>query len=228
MKLRAEGICRQFFRTTKLSNVFWAVKEADLTLEPGELLMLTGRSGSGKSTLLNMLAGLLEPAAGKVWLDDTDLYRLDDGERSRLRGRCLGIIPQGQTGLRSLTVLENVELPWRLCGETPPAGRALELMERVGIADLKTAFPNELSGGELRRMAIARALIREPGIILADEPTGDLDDENTKTIFSILRSAADNGAAVLLVTHEEEAAAYADRVWRMDGGVLTAEPQHRQ
>ncbi len=221
MKLQAESISRQFFRTTKQSNVFLAVKEASLTLEPGKLIAVTGRSGSGKSTLLNMLSGLLAPTAGVVRLDGEDLYALADQARSRLRNRTFGIIPQGQTGLHSLTVLENVELPWRLYGEKPPHDRALELLERMGIGHLKDAYPNELSGGEMRRLAIARALIRAPGVILADEPTGDLDDQNTQTVLSLLRQAADKGAAVLLVTHEREALPYADRIYRMNDGLLT-------
>ena len=220
MKLCAEQVSRQFFRTTKQSNVFLAVKETSLTLEPGQLVAITGRSGSGKSTLLNMMAGLLEPTAGRIWLDDTELYALDDRKRSRLRNQSFGIIPQGQTGLSSLTVLENVKLPFLLYGENAPEDRALAMLEEVGIGGLATTFPSELSGGEMRRLAIARALIREPGIILADEPTGDLDDENTKTVLTLLRQAADRGAAILLVTHEGESLPYADRVYRMDDGIL--------
>ena len=220
MKLRAEQVSRQFFRTTKQSNVFLAVKETSLTLEPGQLVAITGRSGSGKSTLLNMMAGLLEPTSGKVRLDEIDLYALDDKERSRLRNQSFGIIPQGQTGLSSLTVLENVKLPFLLYGEEAPEDQALALLEEVGIGNLANAYPNELSGGEMRRLAIARALIREPGILLADEPTGDLDDENTKTVLTLLRQAADRGASVLLVTHEGEALPYADRIYRMNDGVL--------
>ena len=223
MILRAEQVTRRFLRKSKQSNVFWAVRETDLTLEPGRLVEITGRSGSGKSTLLNMLAGLLEPTSGKVWLDDRDLYAMEDGERSRLRNRCVGVIPQGQTGLGSLTVLENVLLPCLLYGGPAPETEAMALLERMGIAHLRDARPGELSGGELRRMAIARALIRGPGVLLADEPTGDLDDKNTAAVLSLLRQAADEGRAVLLVTHEREAEAYADRILRMDGGVLTEE-----
>ena len=226
MDLRAEGVSRRFFRTTRLSNVFLAVKDASLTLEPGRLTAITGRSGSGKSTLLNMMAGLLAPTAGTIRLDDTDLYAMDDQERSRLRNRSFGIIPQGQTGLNSLTVLENVKLPFLLYGEEAPTERALALLEELGISPLQGAYPSELSGGELRRLSIARALIREPGIILADEPTGDLDDENTKTVLTLLRRAADRGAAVLLVTHEEDALSYADLVYHMNDGVLREERSH--
>lgn len=220
MELRANKIKRRFFRGSGESNFFYAVETTDLVLRPGTLTEITGRSGSGKSTLLNMLAGLLEPTEGAVYLDDIDLYQLDDGPRSELRGRSIGVIPQGHTGLRSLTVLENVKLPFLLYGTQVPEEAALEALERVGIAQLRDAFPGELSGGEMRRLSIARALIRKPQILLADEPTGDLDDENTRTVLELLRREADAGAAVLLVTHEREAAAWADRLFRMEKGVL--------
>lgn len=145
---------------------------------------------------------------------------MEDAERSRFRNQNIGIIPQGQTGLHSLTVLENVLLPCTMYGDEIPEEKAVALLERVGIAELRDTYPNELSGGEMRRLSIARAMLRNPGIILADEPTGDLDDENTHAVLKLLREAADNGAAVLLVTHETEAAAYADKVYVMDGGVL--------
>lgn len=221
MILKAEGICRRYFRQGKGTNIFWAVQKTELTLLPGTLTEVLGRSGSGKTTLLSMLAGLLEPTEGRVLLDGTDLYALSDGERSRLRNRALGVIPQGQTGLHSLTVLENVRLPSLLYGSPCPAERAEALLDRVGILPLRDAYPNELSGGEMRRLAIARALIMEPGILLADEPTGDLDDENTRAVLSLLRACADGGMAVLLVTHEREAESYADSVYHMDAGVLT-------
>ena len=220
MKITAEKITRQYFRKSRGSNVFQALKETDLTLEPGRLVEITGRSGSGKSTMLNILAGLLAPTSGKVLYDGTDIYAMEDAERSRFRNQNIGIIPQGQTGLHSLTVLENVLLPCTMYGDEIPEEKAVALLERVGIAELRDTYPNELSGGEMRRLSIARAMLRNPGIILADEPTGDLDDENTHAVLKLLREAADNGAAVLLVTHETEAAAYADKVYVMDGGVL--------
>ena len=218
--LTARGVTRRYYRKSKRSNVFYAVRETDLTLAPGTLVELTGRSGSGKSTLLHMLAGLLSPTDGQVLLGETDLYALEDEARSRLRNCALGVIPQGHTALQSLTVLENVELPCAMYGETPDEGRALALLERLGIAQLKDVYPNELSGGELRRVSVARALLKNPGIVLADEPTGDLDSENTRTVLRLLRQCADEGAAVLLVTHEREAAEYADRVCRMEDGIL--------
>ena len=220
MELRAEGVSRRFFRESGSANYFYAVEKLDFRLPAASLTEITGRSGSGKSTLLNMLAGLLEPSEGKVYLDKIDLYALADAPRSELRNRSIGVIPQGQTGLHSLTVLENVKLPFLLYGETVSDETAMQLLEQAGIAELRNAYPGELSGGEMRRLAIARALIRKPQILLADEPTGDLDDENTHAVLSLLRAAADEGAAVLLVTHEREAAAYADRIYRMEKGVL--------
>ena len=133
------------------------------------------------------------------------------------------MIPQGQTGLRSLTVLENVLLPCAMYGITGQEDHAKELLEQMGIGELMNAYPSELSGGEMRRLSIARALIRRPGILLADEPTGDLDDENTHIVLSLLQKCAQEGKAVLLVTHEAEAAAYADRIYRMEKGILTRE-----
>lgn len=223
MELKAEGVSRQYFRQSKLSNVFLAVNETSLILPAGQLTEITGRSGSGKSTLLHMLAGLLTPTTGRVLLGSTDLYALDDAERSKLRSKSIGVIPQGQTALRSLTVLENVKLPCMMYGDEVADDTALELLECVGLAALRDAWPNELSGGELRRLAIVRALLRKPAVLLADEPTSNLDDENTRAVLRLLRQYADEGAAVLLVTHEREAAEYADRLLCMSDGILVEE-----
>ena len=220
MVLKAEAITRQYFRKSRDSNVFLALRPCSLTLEGGTLTAVTGRSGSGKTTLLHVLAGLLAPTAGKVFWDGVDVYSLEDRARSRLRNERLGVIPQGQTGLHALTVLENVKLPCLMYGAEISDEAALALLEQVGIASLQKEYPGALSGGELRRLAIARALIRSPGIILADEPTGDLDDENTALVLGILREVAAGDVAVLLVTHENEAIQYGDRFWKMDAGRL--------
>ena len=222
MILKAEGINKRYFRNTNTANYFYALKKTDFSLIRGELAAITGRSGSGKSTLLNMLGGLLSPTEGKVLYDGRDIYALPDKELSKLRNTSVGIIPQGQSALSALTVLENVMLPYYMYKKDGDIkNRAEDLLERVGILPLANAYPNELSGGENRRLAIARALIHDPEIILADEPTGDLDDENTKTVLELLRAAADDNKAVLLVTHENDALDYADRVYRMNGGELT-------
>ena len=158
-----------------------------------------------------------------VTVPKIDLYSLKDDALSALRNQCIGVIPQGQTGLHSLTVLENAKLPYTMYGETISDEAALSLLEQLGIAELRDVYPSELSGGEMRRLSIARALMRRPGILLCDEPTGDLDDENTQLVLKLLREAADAGTAVLLVTHEREAASYADRIYRMERGLLSEE-----
>ena len=223
MRLYGKQISRSYFRNNGESNYFFAVKENDLQIESGKLTVVVGRSGSGKSTLLNMMAGLLEPSSGKVFLDDTDLYALEDEKRSRFRNLHLGIIPQGQSGLMSLNVKENVLLPCRMYEEEVKEEDALTLLKDVGIDALADAYPNELSGGELRRMAIARALIRHPDFLLCDEPTSDLDDENTIAVLELLKRYSRNNTGILLVTHESEALNYADEVYRMNDGILRRE-----
>ncbi len=220
MKINGKDLSRTYYRRSEGSNIFTAVKDVNIELSPGELLEITGRSGSGKSTVLNMLAGLLTPSSGTVLYDDLDIYGLEDKERSAFRNEHTGVIPQGQTALSSITVLENVLLPARLYNREASEDDAMELLSFVGIEGLKDVYPDQLSGGEMRRLSIARALINRPSVLLADEPTGDLDDENTKVVLSLLRNTADKGTAVLLVTHEEDAREYADRVLKMNGGIL--------
>ena len=224
MILKAEQISKKYYRPTKNASHFEAVKSLDFTLESGKLTEITGRSGSGKSTLLYMLSGLLKPSAGKVLLDGVDLYSLKDDELSRLRNEKIGVIPQGQTGLFALTVMENVLAPAALYRDTKDfEARAKELLSLVGISELSGAKMTELSGGEMRRMAIARALIMNPEIIFADEPTDDLDDENTRGVLELLQKTAKSGKSVLLVTHETLAAEYADEIYRMNDGKLKVE-----
>ena len=221
MELRAEKISRDFLRPSAPQGFFMAVEETDFSLRAGALIAITGRSGSGKSTLLKMLAGLMEPGTGRVLLDDTDIYRLEEAELARLRNRQIGLAPQTLMALSSLTVQENVLLPCSLYGEAREAKpRAEQLMERLGIAHLRYSDPTELSGGELRRLTLARALVRDSAVLLLDEPTGDLDDENTRLVLTLLREEAARGKAVLLVTHEREAADYADSLYRMEAGRL--------
>lgn len=221
MIIRAQGITKKYPRSTKSKSHFEAVKSLDIQIEEGKLTEITGRSGSGKSTLLYILAGLLKPTSGKVFLDDLDLYSLNDKKLSELRNKKMGIIPQGQTGLYSLTVLQNVLVPAMIYGDTKDyEKKALELLEMVGIQDLKDARMTELSGGEMRRMSIARALLLEPEIIFADEPTDDLDDENTRNVLELLKDITKGGKSVFLVTHEPTAVKYADIVYKMDAGNL--------
>ena len=225
MDVRARSLSKDFPRG-RGGRVFTAVQPTDLDIGAGELVVITGRSGSGKSTLLAMLAGILSPTAGTVEVDGTDLHSLGEEALARFRNGSIGLVPQGHAALRSLTVLENVLLPSVLYPGRGPGGRgAEELLDAVGMAQLKDARPNELSGGELRRMAIARALLMDPGVVLA-EPTAGLDAASAATALELLRGAADSGAAVLVVTHDREAEGTADRILTMDGGRL-GEPEPR-
>ena len=221
MIIEATGLTKEFARARGGKRLFTAVHPMDIGLEERQLTLVSGHSGSGKSTLANMLAGILTPTAGHVRLDGTDLYSLRDEELSRLRNERIGLIPQGHTALRALTVLDNVLLPSILYAKAEaPVDRARELLAAVGLDDLADAAPTELSGGELRRMAIARALLMDPAIVLADEPTAGLDSANATAVLTLLRDAADRGTAVLVVSHEAEAQRFADRSYVMEDGHL--------
>ena len=222
MNLRAEQISKTFFRNTAGANYFYAVSPLSLAVFPETVTVLMGRSGSGKTTLLNMLAGLLQPTEGKVLLDGTDLYSLNDAELSRLRNKRIGVVPQARSAVDTLTVAENILLPARLYRDSAPEEEARRLMEEFEIAHLADAMPKELSGGELRRMAIIRAMARDPDFLFADEPTGDLDDENTEKVLSALHAFAHGRKkGVFIVTHENDAVKYADCLFRMEKGQIT-------
>ena len=223
MIIEATGLTKEFARARGGKRLFTAVHPLDIGLEEQQLTLVSGHSGSGKSTLANMLAGILTPTAGHVRLDGTDLYSLRDEELSRLRNERIGLVPQGHTALRALTVLDNVLLPSILyTKDEGPVDRARELLAAVGLGDLADAAPTELSGGELRRMAIARALLMDPAIVVADEPTAGLDSANATAVLTLLRDAADRGTAVLVVSHEAEAQRFADRSYVMEDGHLRA------
>ena len=224
MIIKADGISKTYPRKSGEANYFYAVKETNFELSEGTLAVILGRSGSGKSTLLNMIAGLLSPNSGKVLYDDTDIYTLSDKELSVFRNKNIGMIPQVQSVLPNLTVMENVTLPHMLYEKNYSADEyANELLEMVGISHLRDVYASDLSGGEMRRVAIARALIKKPSIILADEPTADLDDDNTKNVFEIFKKVTLNNISVLIVTHESESKAFADVIYKMNSGELIKE-----
>ncbi|MDR0936566.1 MAG: ABC transporter ATP-binding protein [Oscillospiraceae bacterium] len=186
---------------------FAAVDGITFTVAKGGFTVISGHSGSGKSTLLNIIAGLLKPDNGTVTLDGADLTALGDRELSELRNQKIGYIPQGHSVLENLTVLENTALPFYL-GKRPGGGEpysaAKTLLTRMGIAELAGQYPAELSGGELRRASIARALINSPALLIADEPTSDLDLDNARTVMSLFADTANSGVAVIVVTHETQ------------------------
>ena len=219
--LFAKDIKKQYFRKGQNTNIFTAVDTLDIELAAGEVTIIKGRSGSGKTTLMHMLSGILSPSEGAVFFDGQDIYRMSEKELSRLRNEKFSVIPQGQGAIGSLNVLENVLLPFSLYNkEKGKEDEAVKLLEKLGIDHLKNVLPRELSGGEMRRMSIARALLKKSDVIFADEPTGDLDDENTKLVFDLLKQAAQEGAAVLIITHESGASQEADHIYRMDAGIL--------
>ena len=197
----------------------------DLTIERGELVVLLGRSGAGKSTLLNLVSGLDTPDRGSVVLGGTNLEALSERERTLFRRRHIGFVFQSFNLIPTLTVIENILLPLELNGGVQPKGlrRAAELLERVGLPDREATYPDRLSGGEQQRVAIARALVHEPLLVLADEPTGNLDYRTAKSVMEIyLDLIRENGTTMLIVTHDMDFLDHADRLLEMrDGKVAT-------
>ncbi|MDO5531374.1 ABC transporter ATP-binding protein [Sutterella sp.] len=205
---------------------FWALRNASLSVAAGDFVTVLGRSGSGKSTLLNIIVGLLTPTEGEVFLAGKNLAGLTDAARSELRNAAVGYVPQSAGLIPTLTVLENVRLPWYIAGTrgAEPEGRAAELLAKVGLADLADQYPGALSGGELRRVAIARALMCSPAVVVADEPTSNLDPASAQTVVELFRGIALDGGAVLMVTHDTFSLDASTRIFDMAGGTLTARP----
>jgi putative ABC transport system ATP-binding protein len=207
-----------------VSQPIYALNDVNLMVEEGEFLAIMGPSGSGKSTLLYLLGGLDRPTSGTVYLRDTDLSTLDDNALSRLRRQSLGFVFQFFNLVPVLSAQENVAIPLILDG-VPRAGalkRASDALARVGLADRATHRPSELSGGEQQRVALARALVAQPAVILADEPTGNLDSRSSDEMVQTLRETVDAwGQTLILVTHDPRVAAYADRiVFLKDGKIV--------
>jgi putative ABC transport system ATP-binding protein len=201
--------------------------QLSLRVGPGEYVAIVGESGSGKSTLLNLIAGLDRPDTGRVEVDGTDLAALDDTGRTLARRRKLGFVFQSFHILPHLTIEQNIELPLVLLGRgrAERAQRVRELLEAVGLGDRSASMPRELSGGEMQRIAVARALVHRPAIVLADEPTGNLDPDTARTVLDLLaREIRSRGAGGVLVTHSEAAARSADRTMVLEHGRLKPHP----
>jgi ABC-type lipoprotein export system ATPase subunit len=199
-----------------------ALAGVDLTVDPGELAALVGRSGSGKSTLLHLAGGLDVPDQGVVRVAGRDLATLTTAQRARARRQDIGFVFQLFHLLPALTVAENVELPLLLDGRRRRRTRVNALLERVGVSHRADHLPGELSGGEMQRAAIARALVAGPRLLLADEPTGNLDSTTGASVLELLSEVVtEEGTALLMVTHDEAAAALAGRVLRLSDGQLT-------
>ncbi len=203
------------------------LQDVDLDLQAGERVAIAGESGSGKSTLLHLAAGLETPSAGRVWVNGTELGSLSERERTLLRRRELGIVFQAFHLIPTLTALENVALPLELAGIARGAAareRATTQLASVGLSGKADRYPEQLSGGEQQRVAIGRALVHQPALILADEPTGNLDSATGESVFRLLlEQVAATGSALLMVTHSSALAERLDRTVRMIDGRLLAQ-----
>jgi putative ABC transport system ATP-binding protein len=202
-----------------------AVREVSLCIEPGSFTTIVGASGSGKTTLLHMMGALDQPTSGTVLVDGKDIGRLSDDDRTRLRRDRIGFVFQFFNLLPTLSALENVALPARLAGQSrsKTSTRALELLERVGLGKRKDHRPDQLSGGEMQRVAIARALMMDPPLVLADEPTGNLDSSTGAAILDLIRGTVDAHRTVILVTHDPSVARLGNRIITMGDGKLVSD-----
>ena len=216
--LEAQKLVKEYNRRGK---TFRAVDDIDFTIEPGDFVMIEGESGSGKTTFLNLLTGLTDPTSGVVLIGGKPLKNIGDKELSKIRNQKIKYIPQGESLLSALTVRENILFPYTIGGlEKPSYERLLEVSDKLGITDLLDEYPSELSGGEMRRATIARAVINKPSLIIADEPTGSLDSANTSRVMEIFKNIASEGTAVIVVTHQKETLGYASKVYGMEQGSL--------
>jgi putative ABC transport system ATP-binding protein len=220
--LRARGLEKEYGRGAGLVRALDAV---ELEVGSGETLAVMGPSGCGKSTLLHLLGGLERPSAGEVWLAGQRIDQLSERALARLRRHAIGFVFQAFHLMDELTAVENVELPALLAGRSPRTARrrATGLLERVGLTDRARHLPSALSGGERQRVAIARALSNEPLVVLADEPTGNLDSAATLDVLRLLDGLRSSGQTLLIVTHDSRIAATADRLISMRDGAFVEE-----
>jgi putative ABC transport system ATP-binding protein len=220
--LRARGLRKEYGREAGLVR---AVDEVDLDVARAETVAVMGPSGCGKSTLLHMLGGLDRASAGELWLAGQRIDRMGERALARLRRDAIGFVFQAFHLMDELTAVENVELPALLAGRSPRAARrrATELLERVGLADRAKFLPSALSGGQRQRVAIARALANDPLVVLADEPTGNLDSEATLDVLRLFESLHLSGQTLVIVTHDSRIAATADRLITMRDGAFIDE-----
>lgn len=216
--IKTENLSKSFKRG---SNTLFAVKNVNFTLEEGDFVNIIGRSGSGKSTFLNLLSGLLKPTEGKIFAKGKDMSDFSDREISKYRNEIIGFVPQSLGTLPNLNVLENVSLPYYLFKRDDSAfEKAAMLLDEMGILHLKDDFPKNLSGGELKRVLIARSMINSPELLILDEPTSDLDKNTTMEIMDLLKKINSKGTALIIVTHELDILKYGNTLCQMEDGSL--------
>ncbi|AVZ71073.1 ABC transporter ATP-binding protein [Streptomyces lunaelactis] len=221
--IRVRGIVKEYNLS---SGAFTALAGVDLDIEAGEFVAIVGRSGSGKTTLLNLLAGIDRPTSGEISVAGTAVHALREAELAAWRGRTVGLVFQFFQLLPTLTVAENVMIPMDFCRTFPAGerrGRALALLERMGIAEQADKLPSALSGGQQQRAAIARALANDPPILLADEPTGNLDSQTGDAMLQLFTDLTAEGRTIVMVTHERDVSRYISReITLADGRVAGA------
>ena len=221
MLLKTKSLSKSFARG---KNSFFAVKDVDFSISASDFVFIVGRSGSGKTTFLNLISGILDPTQGQVFFEDEDILSMSDTAKSFYRNESIGFVPQSLAYLPNLSVFDNVRVPFFLFNRDGDSeGRALSLLELMDIAHLKNEMPQNLSGGEVKRMLIARALMNSPKLLIADEPTANLDKETSETVMNLIKSVNKLGTAVLIVTHDSEILDEDSTIYKMDAGELKIE-----
>lgn len=214
--LKTENLCKYY---GKGENEVRAVRSADIAIKQGEFTAIVGKSGSGKSTLLHLLGGLDYPTSGKVWVKDKDIFSMKEEELAVFRRRNIGFVFQAFNLVSSVNVWENIVLPIGLDGREADAGFAEDIIKTLGMEHKIHNLPNTLSGGQQQRVAIARALASRPAIILADEPTGNLDSKTSDEVVTLLKASSQKyGQTVVMITHDEDIAQIADRILSIEDG----------
>lgn len=218
MILEIKNLRKEYKRKNEL---FLAVNDVNLSISEGEFVSVVGHSGCGKSTLLNMIAGLMKPTSGEIFIDGNEIFKKSEKELALLRNETIGYILQGQNLLSNFTVLDNICMPAYLSPRKKIVkARALELLEEVGLKGMEEEYPSNLSGGELRRVSIIRGLINNPKILIADEPTSNLDPENSRMIMRFFKEISAKGTTVLISTHDLEFLDYTQKTYEMGKGIL--------
>jgi ABC-type lipoprotein export system ATPase subunit len=215
----ASNVTKRYANNDMVVN---ALDNASVTIADNEFVLIVGRSGSGKSTLLSVLGGLTRPTDGKVEFNDKDIWSMNDTDLSNLRAKEIGFVFQFPGLLPTLTAMENVMLPTMFSKDhKDSAKRAQELLESLGLGDKLKSYPHQLSGGELKRASIARALINNPSVILADEPTGDLDADTEQEIMAQFKAINEKGKTIIMVTHNPDLSVFATKVLTMTKGKIS-------
>lgn len=218
MSLKTVNLKKKYIRN---GQEFYAVNGVNIKLQDKEFVGLVGHSGCGKSTLLNMIAGILKPTEGEIFINDINILNQNEKQLANMRQQVMAYILQGYNLLSNFTILENVCMPLYLAGnKNVDTGAAVRILDSIGLKDVADSYPTSLSGGEQRRVAIARALMQNPKIIIADEPTSNLDYENGINVMESLKKSVEYGVSVLISTHEKEFYHYFDRLYKMEKGCI--------